>query len=342
VELVLVCPGCRTRTAERLDVRTLEPRGDVLVCACGRRYPVVAGVPIVMADPAAYLRAEAATVVERDLPAEVVELLVAGGPDDAPYPRLVEHLSIYLDAHWGDRAEPPPDGPADAPGGMVGGGFGLRAIAARIAERAGHRVELAVELGCSTGRIVAELAAGADRVCGLDLSFGAVRRARRLLDGERVEYARRVIGRHYAAARVAAGDRAVPADRRLLVCGDALDPPLVPGVFGRVVALNLLDSVASPRQLLAVLDGLCAPGGEILVSSPYAWQSSVMADHERLGWCATGAADPAAELTALLRAGTGLGARYEIEDEAELPWTLRRDARSLASYSIHYVRARKM
>ena len=121
------------------------------------------------------------------------------------------------------------------------------------------------------------------------------------------------------------------------MCGDALDPPLIPGAFGRVVAVNLLDSVASPRQLLAVLDGLCQPGGELIVSSPYAWQSSVMADHERLG-----GADPAVELTAVLRDGTGLSARYAIEDEADLPWTLRRDARSLASYSIHYVRARKM
>src|SRR5262245_61425802 len=227
-----------------------------------------------MADPSGYLRSEAATVVERDLPAEVVELLVAGGPDDASYPRLVEHLSIYLDAHWGDRAEPPPDGP--------GAGFGLAAIVDKIAERAGQRVDVAVELGCSTGRIVAELARGAERVCGLDLSFGAVRRARQLLDGERIEYPRRTIGRCYMAARVAAGDRRVAAGRRLLGCGDALDPPLVPGVFGRVVALNLIDSVASPRGLLSVLDGLCAPGGELIVTSPYAWQSSVMADHERL------------------------------------------------------------
>jgi SAM-dependent methyltransferase/uncharacterized protein YbaR (Trm112 family) len=332
VELVLVCPGCRARTAERLDLRTLEPRGAVLVCACGRRYPVIDGVPLVMADPSGYLRAEAATVVERDLPAEVIELLVAGGPDDASYPRLVEHLSIYMDAHWGDRAEPPPDGP-----GSSGDGLGVRAVADKIAERAGNRVELAVELGCSTGRIVAELARGADHVCGLDLSFGAVRRARRMLDGERVEYPRRMIGRSYRAAVAAAGDRAVPAERRLLVCGDALDPPLVPGVFGRVVALNLLDAVASPRQLLSVLDGLCEPGGEIIVSSPYAWQSSVMTDHERIG-----GEDPAAELAALLRDGTGLGGRYRIEDEAELPWTLRRDARSAATYSIHYLRARKM
>jgi SAM-dependent methyltransferase/uncharacterized protein YbaR (Trm112 family) len=328
VELVLVCPGCRTRTDDRIDVRTLEPLGDLLICACGRRYPVIDGVPIVMADPAAYLRAEMATVVERDLAPDVVALLVADGPDDAPYPRLAEHLSIYLDAHWGDRAVPLPDGP--------GAGFALRAVVDKIAARAADRVGLAVELGCSTGRIVAELAAGADQVIGLDLHFGAVRRARRLLDGARVDYPRRMIGRRYAAAAASAGDRAVPASRRLLVCGDALDPPLIPGAFDRVVALNLLDSVAAPRQLLAVLDGLCAPGGELIVSSPYAWQSSVMADDERIG-----GAEPALDVAALLRDGVGLSARYQIEDEADLPWTLRRDARSCASYTTHFLRARK-
>jgi SAM-dependent methyltransferase/uncharacterized protein YbaR (Trm112 family) len=329
VEFVLVCPGCRTRTADRIDVRTLSPSGDLLVCECGRRYPVIDGVPLVLAEPAAYLRAEPATIVERDLAPDVVALLVAEGPDDAPYPRLVEHLSIYLDAHWGDRAEPPPDGP--------GAGFGMRAIVDKIAERAAHRVGLAVELGCSTGRIIAELAAGADHVAGIELSFGAIRRARRLLDGERVAYPRRMIGRRYLAASTAAGDRAVPAARRMLVCGDALDPPLVPGMFDRVVALNLLDSVPHPRQLLSVIDGLCRPGGEVILSSPYTWQSAVMADAERLGGL-----DPARDLAAIFRGGVGLGARYEIEEEAELPWALRRDARSAASYAIHYLRARKM
>jgi SAM-dependent methyltransferase/uncharacterized protein YbaR (Trm112 family) len=330
VEL-LVCPGCRTRSAGRLDVRTLARRGDVLDCACGRRYPIVDGVAIAMADPAEYLRAEIASIVERDVPAEVTELLVAGGPDDAPYPRLVEHLSIYMDAHWGDRAEPPPDGPAAAAAGATG----LGPLIDKIAERTAQPVGLAVELGCSAGRIVAELARGAEHVVGLDLAFAAVRRARRLLEGGTVEYARRVIGRRYAAAHATAGDRACPG-RCTLVCGDALDPPLIPGMFDRVVALNLLDSVASPRQLLAVLDGLCRPGGELILSSPFAWQSSVMADAERLDGL-----DPAADLATLLTRG-GLGARYRIEDEAELAWTLRRDARSSASYSTYYVRARKM
>jgi 2-polyprenyl-3-methyl-5-hydroxy-6-metoxy-1,4-benzoquinol methylase len=120
------------------------------------------------------------------------------------------------------------------------------------------------------------------------------------------------------------------------VCADALDPPLLPGAFDRVVALNLLDSVAHPRQLLSVIDGLCAPGGEILLSSPYAWQSSVMHDHERIG-----GANPAAAVTAILRDGAGLRAAYRIEEDSEISWTLRRDARSSVTYRTHYVRARK-
>ena len=65
-----------------------------------------------------------------------------------------------------------------------------------------------------------------------------------------------------------------------------------------MVALNMLDAVPHPRQLLLVADNLCAPGGELVPLRRFAWQSTVLDDHERIG-----AADPAAELAALLRAG---------------------------------------
>lgn len=326
IEELVICPGCRTRDGDRLELRTLEPAGDdVLACACGRRYPIIDGVPIVLGDPGAYLGGELATVVERELAPEVAALLVERVPDEHPYARLLEHLSIYLDAHWGDRAAPPPEA----------AGFGARELTERLARL--PRVARAVELGCSAGRVVAELAASADHVVGIDLQFGAVRRARRILDGARVAYARRLAGRHYAAAAIEAGDRAIPAARRTLLCADVLDPPLVPGRYDRVVALNMLDSVARPRLLLAVLDGLCRPGGELILASPYAWQSSVMADGERLG-----GPDPAADVAALLAGGgAGISGRYEIEEEADVSWTLRRDARSAVSYRVHYLRARK-
>jgi hypothetical protein len=89
-------------------------------------------------------------------------------------------------------------------------------------------------------------------------------------------------------------------------------------------------------QLLSVIDGLCAPGGEIVLACPYQWQSSVMAEHERFG-----GADPAAALVSILSSGHGLRRAYTVEDQAEIPWTLRRDARSSVSYRTHYVRARK-
>ena len=306
---MLVCPGCRTRTPERIDVRTLDRVGDVLACECGRRYPIVDGVPIVLPDPAA-------AIVDFDLAPEVAEVVVAHGSDDSPLPRLLAYLSTYLDSQWGDRATPPVD-------------FGSRACVERIA--ALPRVPLAVELGCCVGRIVGEMPA--DHTVGIDSHFGAIRRARKLLDGERVAYNRRAIGRHYTRASI----EGRTAANRELVCADALDPPLVHGAFDRVVALNMLDSVRDPRQLLSVVDGLCAVGGEVILASPFSWQSDVVAENARIG-----GADAAADLAAILRGGIGLGARYRLEDEADLSWPLRKDARTVVTYCTYYVRARKM
>ncbi len=320
---LLVCPGCRTRDDAGLHVRTLERQGDLLACECGRTYPVIDGVPVVFRDEASI---PSAGPDEPDLSPEVGASLAGPGPDDAPYARLYEHLSIYLDAHWGDRAVPPPDGPAPA--------FAGAAIVERIA--ALPRVRTTLELGCSTGRILAELARSSDHVTGLDLSLGAVRRARRLLDGESLPYARRIAGRHYRTATATPGDRTVASERRTLICGDALDPPFVPFEYDRVVALNMLDAVPHPRQLLLVADNLCAPGGELVLASPFAWQTTVMDDQERIG-----GSDPAADLAAILQDGRDLGSRYEIREQAELPWTLRRDARSAVAYRTAYVRAVK-
>jgi len=318
---LLVCPGCRALHGDRLDVRSLDLRGDMLVCDCGRRYPIVDGVPIVLKEAGPYLRTEIATVVEAELAPDIAALLIEEGPDDLPYARLLEHLSIYLDAHWGDHATP-----------AVEPGFALAPILERINAR--PYVGVAVELGCSVGRVLAH--AEAEHVIGIDMHAGALRRARRIHDGERVEFARRMIGRHYAPAAIEPRTLTVPAARRTLLCSDVLDPPLLPEIAERVIALNMLDSVANPRTLLAVIDGLCAPGGEIILASPYQWQSGVMAEHERLP-----GADPGATLVEILRQGAGLSHTYTVEDEAEIAWTLRRDARSSVSYRTHYVRARK-
>ncbi len=286
---LVVCLGCRTWSQDRIDLTSLHLQGDALVCTCGQRYPLVDGVPLVVADPTALTEAPSSS------------------------PTLDEHVSIYMDNHWGDRAIPPTP-------------LGLAGLLARLPTT---RVSLAVDLGCSAGRVASVLAASADRVVAVDLQLATLRHARRLLAGEPTEYGRRETGAHYQPVTVPPQG----APNVTVVCADALDPPLVPRWFDRVVALNLLDSVANPHQLLAVLDGLCAPGGEVIVACPYQWQDDIIHPDHWFG------PDPAAELRE--RITTSLSRPYTIEDEADVDWTLRRDARHRVTYRTHYLRARQ-
>jgi SAM-dependent methyltransferase len=294
----------------------------VLRCTgCARRYPVLGGAPVVMRDLGAFLGSGALSLLSREVDPDVLAVLAAAGVDEAPIAHETALLSSYLDASWGDRAAPPPDGP--------GAGVGASALVRKVAERAERRVQRALELGCGVGRALAALAPGADLCVGLDASPWALRAARRLLGGRELLYARRSSGRHYARASVSPGDATAPGAQFL--CADALAPPLAPGTFDRVAALNLLDAVHSPALLLDVLAGLLAPGGELLLAAPYAWSSAITVEAERWG------PDPAESLRAALRSR---GLRIE-DEELRVPWVLRRDERAASLYEAHWVRASK-
>jgi SAM-dependent methyltransferase len=244
---------------------------------------------------------EPAALLQLDT-AEAVELAVKG-PDDAPVPHAMAQLSSYLGAYES----------------------GFEELAAKLRGR--PRTGLALELGCGVGRGLVELADGADLVVGLDRSWPMLRAAGTLLGTGALRYQRRIAGRNYAQAVV----HAKPLSNVELICGDALNPPFAPGTFGRLVAFNLLDNVRSPRALLHHLSLLAAPEAELMLCSPYAWRDGIVDEGERLG-----GADPDAALREELAA---LG--FRIEDDCELSWTLRHDARTVTIYQVHFIRARR-
>ena len=286
----------------------------ILRCTgCARRYPVIDGIPVVVRDLAGLLRTEAIAALSGDLTPEVLGVLAEAGPDEGPIAHFVAHLGTYLDSSWGDCAEP-----RTLPLGFGG-------LLRKLEERASQRVEVALELGCCVGRGLSALAAGARLAVGLDRNLGVLRAARRILGGGELRYARRTAGRATEPALV----RAPALPNVQLVCGDALDPPFAPGTFGRVAALNLLDNVRSPRALLHHASALAAPGGELLLASPYAWRSGIIDDDERLS------GDPAEAVRAELR---GRGCEI-VEEDARVRWTLRNDARSFTTYEVHWLRA---
>jgi len=280
---------------------------------------VVDGIPVLLRDAG---EAHALGLLAEPVAPEVLGALAEGGPDEAPLPHALSQLGSYLDSQWGDRADPPPDGPSPP--------FGFAALARKLRDLSSVRVPLCLELGCGVGRGLAALARGSDVLVGVDKSPWALRLARRLLRGEEVRFARRAAGRSYLPASLRAGAETAPDAQ--LVCADAVAPPFPPGIFHRSVALNLLDAVRSPRELLHHLDQLTAPGGEIVLASPYAWRSGITEDTERLG-----AADPAAAL----RAEAAQLGWTVLDDVEQVPWTLRRDSRSASLYAVHWLRARK-
>jgi SAM-dependent methyltransferase/uncharacterized protein YbaR (Trm112 family) len=320
------CPRCRHVAGGRvvshelaLAESALEERGCVLEglleCAspeCRARYPILRGVPIVLADLVGWWRsaaprfapAPAASCGLRALLADLERECAAGAPG-------TDALEAHELAHFGEvdaGARVPPGVPAPERFWAR-----LRGLAALDTPPRSAR---ALDVGCSVGRFTFELAACADLAIGLDLSFAAVERA--------AQRARRADAPNVA-----------------FLVADALDPPFAADSFDFVAALDLLDSVRLPLVLLGQLDALLAPGGRLLLSSPYAWRADVTAPEE---WLVSPAASSMELLRDILagRALSHLGLRYALEaEDRALPRALRERERKWNLFVTDAICARK-
>jgi SAM-dependent methyltransferase len=271
-----VCPHCRTG-ALRLTRRIRGEEDDVLEglieCAnseCRHLYPIVDGIPLLVADLRSLIENQSlGLLLRQDLSERLLSVLAECYGPSSPLDTLRQHLSMYGWTHYADLD---PDEAAGQPAVVAILETGLE----RLAEAGIGSEGMAVDLGCAVGRSTFELARRMEGeeglVVGVDLNLSMLRAAAQALRTGRVSYPLRRVGLVYEERSVD-----VPRDGAERVdfwCADALALPFRPETFDLAASLNLIDTVQSPLDHLTSLRHILRPGGGALVSSPFDWSPS--------------------------------------------------------------------
>lgn len=355
-----VCPCCRSRDssgenaagltlADAFDERDGDVVQGVLRCSrvsCLAEFPIVDGVPVVRRDARAHLQQHYAAVHARDDLDPGLEAVLADVPEPgSAAERARYYTSIYAWDAYGDldpgeaqrrRAwEPGPGawrtvldaalacaGPVDAPGFVL-------------------------DAGCGAGRSAFELAARTGRtVAAIDGDVSMLRVGARVAREGVASYERRRAGVVYERRTFAAD-----LDGREDVsfwCADALDPPFRSGACAMAVGLNLIDCVADPAGLVAVLAGLLVRGGVCAMSTPYDWTGGVTPIEGWLGGHSV-RGDDGGDGPAVLRRLVTPGAHARsvpgvalVGERDGVAWRTRLHERAVLEYAAHVLAFRKV
>lgn len=320
-----VCPVCRAATLA-VNVAIREEGDDllegILGCtndACLREYPVIDGIPILVAAIRGWLAANPLQVLQRDdLSPELESLLGDVLGAGSPYDTLRQQVGIYAGAHYPECGN---------------------AVAALPAAALPPQSLPAIDIGCAVGGTTFALAEKLGRLTvGVDLNFAMLRVAARALREQRVRHASRRVGLVYDRRDIAVE---LPAREHVdFWCCDAAALPFADGTFAAACALNVVDCVAAPRELVAECARVLCDGGVALFSTPYDWTPTATPVEQWLGGHSQrgpnrGAAEP------VLRALVANDFEIVAEEE-NVPWRLRLHERASIDYAVHLVTARRV
>jgi SAM-dependent methyltransferase/uncharacterized protein YbaR (Trm112 family) len=272
--LAPVCPRCRTgalrltREMRSEDADIIEGLIECQNQDCRHLYPIVDGIPILLADLRTFLQNQTLGLLVRgDLSEEMVSVLAECYGAASPLDINRQHLSTYGWTHYGDLDAEEGTGPP----AIV---TILRAGLDRLAEAGIGPGPVAIDLGCAVGRSTFELAARTQEegalVVGVDLNIAMLRVASAALRTGRVSYPLRRVGLVYEerSARLQQDG----ADRVDFWCADVLALPFGSETFDLAASINLIDCVQSPLDHLKSLRDVVREGGGALVASPFDWQ----------------------------------------------------------------------
>ena len=347
-----LCPRCiqNGRIEYPLEIRSVLREGrdsieeGVLVCTnsqCLHEYPVIDGIPVIVADLRTYISQNIIPIINRRDLTDTMESLLGDccGPGSA-FDAQRQHLSSYGYDHYGDLD---PDEPKNVP---VQPGSVLRLLnkgLSEIEEKVGGPM---IDIGCAVGRTTFELAEAYDEiVLGIDLNFYMLKLAASVLNEGRVTYPKRHSGIVFKRREFSVlFERAKNVD--FWVC-DATCLPVGDETFSLAASLNVLDCVQNPYEHLRELARILKPDAAGLVSTPYDWNVSATPLESWLGGHSQRSESQGSSeimLRSLLSGGTHPNAVKELKiicEAEDLPWTLRLHDRSVMCYLVHMMVVRK-
>lgn len=337
-----LCPVCLSAEHENaLQIARVisEEHGQivegVLHCtrrACQREYPILDGIPLILAELRAYVASNMVTLIRRRDLSGCIESILGDccGPGSI-LETINQHLASYTWDHYGDLD------PQEPPRSTEGSVLELQDAALRsVTEIVDGPL---IDLGCSVGRTTFALAERYDRLTlGVDLNFSMLGLASRALRHKTVAYPRRRVG-------IAYDHREFPVELSgsehvdFWIC-DAAALPFSAETYSLACLLNLLDCVSSPHGLLHSTRRVLRDGGQAVVSCPYDWSPGAtpveawLGGHSQRG-PGQGASEPV--LRSLLDGShpnsiPGFTLLNELDN---LPWRVRLHDRSTMEYRVH-------
>jgi SAM-dependent methyltransferase len=273
---------------------SLAPDTCSLNCSvCGRRYPALSGIPVLLRDPLGYLRSELASLTRsiqnarhrrdsldrtgRDAGLSEISLERHRDVIGAEIAQAETFLGLLEPAaQWvGDQAGEPLG--ARRSGWTIDALLPyllrdwtstpeLEAISTRIGtalkqvfpEPSGTSVVFAA---CGAGGLLAEIPPGFERVLGFDLTFPVLRAARHLLDGNSLDLAMARAIKQTGHITLRRREGRTSSSNVELVAMDALDTAFADGSIGCVVTSFLIDLFPEPRRLASEIHRILCDNG---------------------------------------------------------------------------------
>jgi putative 4-mercaptohistidine N1-methyltranferase len=177
----------------------------------------------------------------------------------------------------------------------------------------------ALDLGCAVGRSSFELARHVPRVLGVDFSESFIDCGRRLVTDGSISASVALEGERLQefTARVPDG---IDRSRVSFEAGDAMSLRSGLEGFDVVLAANLVCRLSEPMRFLRRLPELVAPGGQLLLATPFSWLADFTPRENWLGGRA--GTPPSREILASI-----LEPHFQLETEKDLPFLIREHSR---------------